>query len=118
MTTFLDTLKNSEAIFVLLHKMIYERYPGQGQGDGEDRVIVSAPSSPQLHTVLGQGLEMLALTGRKEASHSLHEIRMHTISPSILIVMAALQQSKKGGACGGTRLLYHRGGGQGPCLPP
>ena len=44
-TTFLDTLKNSEAIFVLLHKMIYERYPGKGQGDREDRVIVSAPSS-------------------------------------------------------------------------
>ena len=51
MTTFLDALENIEAIFGLLHKMIYERYPGQGQGKGKDKVIVSAPSSPQLHTV-------------------------------------------------------------------
>ena len=51
MTTFLDALENIEAIFGLLHKMIYERYPGQGHGKGKDRVIVSAPSSPQLHTV-------------------------------------------------------------------
>ena len=29
MTTFLDALENSEAIFGLLHKMIYKRYPGQ-----------------------------------------------------------------------------------------
>ena len=105
MATFIDCLKKSKAIFVLLHKMIYKRYPGKRKGDGEDRVIVSAPSSPQLHTVSGRGLEMLALTGRQAASHSLHEIRMHTISPSILIAMAALQRSKKGGACGGTRLL-------------
>ena len=90
MTTFLDALENSEAIFGLLHKRIYERYPGQGQGDEKDRVIVSAPSSPQLHTVSGRGLEMLALTGRKEASHSQHEILMDTISPSVLIAMASL----------------------------
>ena len=79
MTTFLDALENSEAIFDLLHKMIYERYPGQGQREEEDRVKVSAPASPQLHTVSGRGLEMLALTERKEASHSLHEIPMCTI---------------------------------------
>ena len=94
-TTFLEALENREAIFGLLHKMIYERYPGHGQGDGKDRVIVSAPSSPQLHTVSGRGLEMLALTGRKEASHSLHEIRMHTISPSVLIAMASLQRARR-----------------------
>ena len=56
--------------------MIYKQYPGQGQGEGKD--IVSAPSSP-----------------RKEASHSLHKIQMHTISPSVLIAMASLQQEKR-----------------------
>ena len=65
MATFLDALENSEAIFGLLHKIIYKRYPGQGQGEEEDRVIVSAPTSPQLHTVSGRGLEMLVLARRK-----------------------------------------------------
>ena len=37
---------------------------------------------------------MLALTGRKEASYSLHNIRMYTISPSVLIAMASLQRAK------------------------
>ena len=94
MTTFLDALKNSEAIFGLLHKMIYERYPGQGQGGEEDRVIVSAPTFPQLYTVAGRGLEMLALTRRKEASHFIHEIRMNTISPSVLTAMAPYKEQK------------------------
>ena len=88
-------LENSEAIFGLLHKIIYKRYPGQGQGDEEDRVIVSAPTSPQLHTVSGRGLEIMVLARRKEASHSLHEIRMQTISPSVLIAMASQQRAER-----------------------
>ena len=38
---------------------------------------------------------MLALARRKEASHSLHEIRMHTISPSVLIAMASQQRAER-----------------------
>ena len=38
---------------------------------------------------------MLALARRKEANHSLHEIRMHTISPSVLIAMASLQRAER-----------------------
>ena len=53
MTTFLDTLKNSEAIFGLLHKMICERYPGQGQREEEDRVKVRPSASLKLHIALG-----------------------------------------------------------------
>ena len=94
MATFLGTLKDSEAILFLLYQMIYERYPGRGQGKEEDRVTVSFPSSPQLHTVSGLGLELLALTGRKEVSHSLHKIQMYTISPSVLLAMASLQRTK------------------------
>ena len=93
MTTLLGTLEDSEAIIVLLHQMIYECYPGRGQGKEEDRVTVSFPSSPQLHTVSGLWLELLALTGREEASHSLHKIRMYMISPSVLLAMASLQKT-------------------------
>ena len=42
----------------------------------------------------GLELELLALTGREEASHSLHKIRMYMISPSVLLAMASLQQTK------------------------
>ena len=38
---------------------------------------------------------MLVLARRKEASHSLHEIRMHTISPSVLIAMASQQRAER-----------------------
>ena len=38
---------------------------------------------------------MLALTGSKEASHSLRKIRMYTISPGVLIAMASLQRARR-----------------------
>ena len=94
MTTFLGTLKDSEAIFVLLHQMFYMRYPGRGQGEEEDGVTISFYPSPQLHKVSGRGLELLALTGREEASHSLHKILMYTIPPSVLLTIASFQWTK------------------------
>ena len=94
MTTLLGTLEDSEAIIVLLHQMIYECYPGRGQGKEEDRVTVSFPSSPQLHSVTGLGLEVLALTAREDARHAVHKINMSRISRSLLLSHISVQREQ------------------------
>ena len=94
MIAFLSTLEDSDAIFCLLHQMIYERYPGRGQGEEEDRTTVSFPSSPQMYTVSGLGLELLALAGREDTKHVLHKVQVYRISPSLLLSLASLQRTE------------------------
>ena len=70
LTTFLATLEDSYAIFCLLHQMIYQRYPATPPHYAvQDRITVSFPSSPELHSVSGLGLQLLALIGRENARH-------------------------------------------------
>ena len=93
-TTFLTSLDNREAIFSLLHQTIYDSFPASGQGRMEENITVSCPSSPQLHSVSGLGLELLALSDREGARHTVRKIKMGRISPSLLLSLASLQRDQ------------------------
>ena len=65
---FLTSFKDSDAIFFLLHQTIVDRFPAtEEEEEVEENITVSCPTSPQLHSVSGLGLELLALTDREEA---------------------------------------------------
>ena len=64
-TTFLTSLEDSDAIFFLLHQTIYNRFPATEEEEEEENITVSCPTSTQLHSVSGLGLELLALTDRE-----------------------------------------------------
>ena len=104
-TTFLTSINNSDAIFSLLHEMIYKHYPGREDDedyddddkemdDMESDISVSFPPSPQLHSVSAMGLELLALTGRDGARHLLHKVRVGYIHPSLLLSLASLKREQ------------------------
>ena len=89
-TTFLTSLDNREAIFSLLHQTIYEHYPATSS----HYFTVSFPPSPQLQSVSDLGLELLALTGRQEARHKVHKVKVSGISPSLLTSLASLMKER------------------------
>ena len=91
-TTFLSSIANSNAIFSLLHETIYERYPATVRG--WENITVSFPSSPQLDSVTGLGLEVLALTAREDARHAVHKINMSRISRSLLLSHISIQREQ------------------------
>ena len=91
-TTFLSSIANSNAIFSLLHETIYERYPATVRG--WENITVSFPSSPQLYSVTGLGLEVLALTAREDARHAVHKINMSRISRSLLLSHISIQREQ------------------------
>ena len=94
-TSFLSSFADSDAIFFLLHQTVYNRYPATGQGWQKDSITVSSPSSPQLHSVSGLGLQLLALTDREEARHTVHEVKIGgDISPSLMLSLASLQRDQ------------------------
>ena len=67
LAAFLSSLPESEGIFSLLRKTIYERYPGTCM----DRFTVSFPADPQHHTVSLCGLQLLVLADREIAGHTI-----------------------------------------------
>ena len=87
-------LEDSDAIFSLLHQTIYDSFPASDQGLSEDNITVSCLTSPQLHSVSSLGLELLALTDREEARHTVHKIKMWSISPSQLLSLASRQRDQ------------------------
>ena len=90
-TTFLTSLDNREAIFSLLHQTIYKHYPATRL----EYFTVSFPPSPQLHLVSDLGLELLARTGREEARHIVHKVKMSgLLSSSLLISLAFLMKER------------------------
>ena len=93
-TTFLTTLEDSDAIFFLLHQTIVDRFPATEEGEEEENITVSCPSSPQLQHVSGLGLQLLALTDREGARHTVHEIKMSSISSSLLLSLASLHRDQ------------------------
>ena len=96
-TTFVASSVERDSIFSLLHQMIYERYPASIHGQGsleEDSITVSFPPSPQLHSVSGVGLKLLALTGTQGARHVLHKVNMYFISPSMVLHIASLKMEQ------------------------
>ena len=90
-TTFLNSLDNSESIFSLLHQVIYECFPNNEfelvSPPLLSSITVSSPSSSELHSVSLLGLDLLALTGR----HTIHEVMMNELD---------LARSKKPGTGG------------------
>ena len=88
-SSFLSSLADSDAFFSLLHRNIYERFPAFVQGWSKGSITVSCPSSTQLHSVSVLGLELLALTEREGARHTVHKIKMVRISPSLLLSLAS-----------------------------
>ena len=95
-TTFLSSLENRDAIFSLLHQTIYECYPGTEHPHNEDaneddNIKVSFPPCPQLHSVSSLGLQLLALTGRQEARHEVHEVIVTRLSSSLLLSLVSLK---------------------------
>ena len=92
-TTFLSSQHNSDSILAVLNQIIYKRYPAISQGDYED-ITVSFPSSTQLHSVSGLGLELVALTGRRRAKHLLHKVRLAEVPSSLLLPLASLEKEQ------------------------
>ena len=93
LTTFLCSLKNSDAIFSMLHQKIYERYPAA------DRRCGSITVSPclQLHSLSSLGLQLLALAGREEARLMLHKVKTQISPPfssSLLLSLASLEKEQ------------------------
>ena len=94
--TFLSTLENRDAIFPLLHQIIYKCYPGTEYAHNEDdieddNIKVSFPPCPQHHSVSSLGLQTLALTGRREARHEVHEVIVTNLSSSLLMSLTSLK---------------------------
>ena len=52
---------------------------------------MSFPPCPQLHSVSSLGLQLLALTGRQEARHEVHEVIVTRLSSSLLLSLASLK---------------------------
>ena len=81
---FLASLNNGGVILSMVHQHILEHYPPVYRGpaaDWGDCIMVSFPPSPQLHSICGIGVQLLALTGAK---HVVHSLRVGEISPSLL----------------------------------
>ena len=95
-SSFLSSLPNSAAMLSLLHETIYERYPATGQGQEEEEytIMVHLPSSPQLHSVSSLRLELLAVTGREEARHIIHKVKVLWIPSSLLLPLANLKREQ------------------------
>jgi hypothetical protein len=91
-TAFLTSLEDSDAIFFLLHQTIFDRF--LATEEEEENITVSCPTSTQLHSVSGLGLELLALTDREGARHTVHKIKMSSIFPSLLLSLASLKRHK------------------------
>ena len=96
-TTFLSCLGDCEAIFSLLHQIIYERCRTSAHYTSQwshDSITVSFPTCPQLDSVFGLGLQLLALSAREGARHSSHQIKLYRISSSLLFALATLEKKQ------------------------
>lgn len=82
--SFMTSLDNGDTILAMVHQHILEHYPPVYRGpsnDWGDCIMVSFPPSPQLHSICGIGVQLLALTG---ASYVVQSLRVGDISPSLL----------------------------------
>ena len=93
-TSFLSSIVDNDAICSLLRQTIYDSFPMCDQGLIKENITVSCPTTPQLHSVSGLGFELLALTDREGARHTVHKIKMSSTFPSLLLPLASLQRHK------------------------
>ena len=93
-TAFLGSLPDCEAIYSLLRKTIYERYPGTVRDGGTvmDMVTVLFPGDPQHHSVTLLGLRLLVLADRETAGHTVLKVELSLSTSNHVLSLASLQK--------------------------
>ena len=99
-SAFLTSLPDSASLFSLLHQTISQRYPGTATCPAscqckEETITVTFPGDSQLHEVSGLGMELLALTDRQGARHTVHKVRLGRILTGEKGILPVLTQQEE-----------------------